>query len=47
MESTYLPWWCYDDLPHEGSGRAWQKKQHIFQCPFYYIDYCLALTGAL
>lgn len=47
MESTYLPWWRYDDLPHEGSGRAWQKKQHIFQCPFYYIDYCLALTGAL
>lgn len=47
VESIYLPWWRYDDLPHEASGRAWQQKQHIYQCPFYYIDYCLALTGAL
>ncbi|MEM0969140.1 MAG: M3 family metallopeptidase, partial [Verrucomicrobiota bacterium] len=47
IEATYLPWWKYDDLPAESSGRLWQQKQHIFQCPFYYIDYCLAATGAL
>ena len=47
VESIYLPWWRYEDLPHEESGRAWQQKQHIYQSPFYYIDYCLALTGAL
>ena len=47
IESIYLPWWRYDDLPHEASGRLWQQKQHIYMCPFYYIDYCLALTGAL
>ena len=47
VESIYLPWWRYEELPHEESGRAWQQKQHIYQSPFYYIDYCLALTGAL
>ncbi len=25
----------------------WQMKQHLFTSPFYYIDYTLALTGAL
>lgn len=47
IEKTYLPWYQYADLPAEGSGRLWQQKAHIYQCPFYYIDYCLALTGAL
>ena len=47
IEQTYLPWWDYADLPAESSGRLWQQKAHTFQCPFYYIDYCLALTGAL
>jgi M3 family oligoendopeptidase len=47
IEKTYLPWYRYGDLPAENSGRLWQKKQHIYQCPFYYIDYCLALTGAM
>ncbi len=47
LEKTYLPWWQYADLPAESSGRLWQQKAHIYQSPFYYIDYCLALTGAL
>ncbi|NRB75284.1 MAG: M3 family oligoendopeptidase [Verrucomicrobiales bacterium] len=47
IEATYLPWWNYGDLPAESSGRVWQQKRHIYMCPFYYIDYCLALTGAL
>ena len=47
IERTYLPWYQYDDLPAEGSGRLWQQKQHIYMCPFYYIDYCLAQTCAL
>lgn len=47
IERTYLPWWDFADLPAESSGRLWQQKAHIYQCPFYYIDYCLALTGAL
>ncbi len=47
IEATYLPWHQYGDLPHESSGRRWQQKQHVYNSPFYYIDYCLALTGAL
>jgi M3 family oligoendopeptidase len=47
IERTYLPWWDFSDLPAESSGRLWQQKAHIYQSPFYYIDYCLALTGAL
>ncbi|MDB4265177.1 M3 family oligoendopeptidase [bacterium] len=47
IERTYLPWWDFSDLPAESSGRLWQKKAHIYQSPFYYIDYCLALTGAM
>ncbi|MFT6180003.1 MAG: M3 family oligoendopeptidase [Akkermansiaceae bacterium] len=47
VEKTYLPWYQYDDLPAESAGRLWQQKAHIYQCPFYYIDYCLALTGAM
>ncbi|MFT4549002.1 MAG: M3 family oligoendopeptidase [Verrucomicrobiales bacterium] len=47
IERTYLPWYQYDDLPAESAGRLWQQKAHIYQCPFYYIDYCLALTGAM
>jgi M3 family oligoendopeptidase len=46
-ESIYLPWYQYNNLPAESAGRLWQEKQHIYKCPFYYIDYCLALTGAL
>ncbi len=47
IERTYLPWYQYGDLPALGEGRLWQMKQHIFNSPFYYIDYTLALTGAL
>lgn len=47
IERTYLPWWDFADLPAESSGRLWQQKAHIYQSPFYYIDYCLALTGAM
>ncbi len=47
IEKIYLPWYQYDDLPAESQGRLWQQKAHIYQCPFYYIDYCLAMTGAM
>ncbi|MDG2122524.1 MAG: M3 family oligoendopeptidase, partial [Verrucomicrobiales bacterium] len=47
LEKTYLPWYDYGDLPAESAGRLWQMKQHLYNAPFYYIDYTLALTGAL
>lgn len=47
LERTYLPWKDYGDLEFEASGRLWQAKQHIYNAPFYYIDYTLALTCAM
>ena len=47
LEKIYLPWFDYGDLPAESAGRLWQMKQHLYTSPFYYIDYTLALTGAL
>lgn len=47
MENTYLPWYQYDDLEFESSGRLWQAQLHVYGAPFYYIDYTLALTGAM
>jgi len=47
IEQTYLPWYHYGELSAPSSGRLWQMKQHIYSSPFYYIDYTLALTGAL
>lgn len=43
----YIPWIRLDDLPFYGEGKGWQRQMHIYQTPFYYIDYCLAQTVAL
>jgi M3 family oligoendopeptidase len=47
MEQLYMPWRQYGDLPGLAEGRLWQQKQHIYNSPFYYIDYTLALCCAL
>lgn len=47
LTSVYMPWIKLDDLPFYGEGRAWQRQSHIYEVPFYYIDYCLAQTVAL
>ncbi|MFI3168700.1 MAG: M3 family oligoendopeptidase [Faecalibacterium sp.] len=47
LEAKYRPWNRFDDLPFYGRGAGWQRQLHIYQCPFYYIDYCLAQTVAL
>ena len=26
---------------------GWQRQLHIYECPFYYIDYCLSTMAAL
>lgn len=44
---VYMPWMRRDSLPFYGDGRGWQRQQHIYRSPFYYIDYCLAQTVAL
>lgn len=44
----YQPWMKLDgDIPFYSDGEAWQKQSHIYEVPFYYIDYCLAQTVAL
>ena len=44
----YMPWIRLDgEIPFYSEGEGWQRQMHIYQSPFYYIDYCLAQTVAL
>ena len=44
----YMPWIRLDgEIPFYADGEGWQRQHHIYQMPFYYIDYCLAQTVAL
>lgn len=46
--SVYMPWMKLDgDIPVFADGEGWQRQQHIYNSPFYYIDYCLAQTVSL
>ncbi len=47
LMGIYMPWVRPDDIPFYGEGKMWQRQGHIYQSPFYYIDYCLAQTVAL
>lgn len=47
MEARYLPDRDYGDLPHVDEGGLWQGQLHIYEVPFYYIDYTLAESCAL
>lgn len=47
VESLYLPDRDYGDLPHCKDGGLWQQQLHIYEVPFYYIDYALAQSVAL
>ena len=45
---VYMPWVKLSgDIPFYGDGEGWQRQMHIYQSPFYYIDYCLAQTVSL
>ena len=44
----YMPWLKLDgEIPFYAEGEGWQRQGHIYESPFYYIDYCLAQTVAL
>ena len=48
LQQTYMPWVKLDgEIPFYAQGEAWQRQAHIYESPFYYIDYCLAQTVAL
>jgi M3 family oligoendopeptidase len=42
IEKKYLPHKDYDGFEYLESGGFWQRQGHIFNSPFYYIDYTLA-----
>jgi len=46
LESIYLPQRDYGDMVFAKDGGIWQGQLHIYQMPFYYIDYTLAQTCA-
>ncbi len=47
LEAKYRPYMSYGDLPYLSLGTRWQYQMHIYETPFYYIDYCLAQTVAM
>ncbi|HIS66146.1 MAG TPA: M3 family oligoendopeptidase [Candidatus Scatomorpha stercorigallinarum] len=48
LSAIYMPWMKLEAAqPFYGEGRAWQRQRHIYESPFYYIDYCLAQTVSL
>ncbi|WP_153730620.1 M3 family oligoendopeptidase [Sporosarcina obsidiansis] len=42
LENIYLPTRDYDGHPYLEQGSFWQRQGHIYEVPFYYIDYALA-----
>lgn len=42
IEAKYLPHRDYDGLEYLEKGGFWQRQGHIYESPFYYIDYTLA-----
>ncbi len=47
IEKQFLPWMTTEGIPAISDGRRWQRQAHIFESPFYYIDYCFAQFTAL
>ena len=47
LEKKYRPYLSFEGIPYLEKGTRWQYQMHIFESPFYYIDYCLAQTVAL
>ena len=41
LERIYQPWKIYEEADPVGEGLFWFRQGHIFQDPFYYIDYTL------
>ncbi|MGE6755398.1 M3 family oligoendopeptidase [Rossellomorea sp. NPDC071047] len=42
IEKEYLPHKDYDHISYLENGGYWQRQSHIYNSPFYYIDYTLA-----
>ncbi|CAM3044251.1 M3 family oligoendopeptidase [Sporolactobacillus spathodeae] len=46
IEQKYLPHRDYDGMNYLERGGVWQRQGHIYESPFYYIDYTLAQVCA-
>lgn len=46
LEAKFRPWLSTEGIPFLEEGRRWQYQMHIYESPFYYIDYVLAQTAA-
>lgn len=42
LEHEYMPHLDFGDNKFLETGGRWQRQSHIYEVPFYYIDYCLA-----
>ena len=47
LEAEYRPHLDYEDIPFFSTGGWWQRQLHIYQMPFYYIDYVIASICAM
>ena len=47
LEAKYQPYLTTKGIPYLEEGTRWQYQMHIYESPFYYIDYCLAQTVSL
>ena len=46
LEKQFRPHISFEGMPYIEKGTRWQYQMHIYESPFYYIDYCLAQTAA-
>lgn len=47
LEKKFRPYLSAEGMRYFEKGTRWQYQMHIFESPFYYIDYCLAQSNAL
>lgn len=47
LEAQFRPYMTTDGMTYLSEGTRWQYQMHIYETPFYYIDYCLAQVVAL
>ena len=46
LEQQFKPYMHTEGVPYLELGTRWQYQMHIYESPFYYIDYCLAQVVA-
>ncbi len=46
LEAEFRPYLSTEGIPCLSEGTRWQFQMHIYESPFYYIDYCIAQATA-